>query len=132
MPFIAPLLTVYMVFIALALGSFINLAADRVPRGESVIRPRSHCRECGRQLNTIDLLPVLGYALRSGRCATCRSPIGASAPLVEATAGGFMAASILWFGIWPGAAAGLAFVACWGLAVTALAARRYATDERTR
>ena len=69
---IVPVLTAYVVFVGLVLGSFINLAADRMPRGESVVRPRSHCRACGRQLNTIDLLPVLGYVLRRGRCATCR------------------------------------------------------------
>jgi prepilin signal peptidase PulO-like enzyme (type II secretory pathway) len=124
-------LSAYLVFLGLVLGSFINLAADRVPRGESIIRPASHCRSCGRQLNAIDLLPVLGYMLRGGRCATCRVQIGASAPLVEGVAGLCMAAPILWLGLWPGAAAGLGLVGCLGLAVTGLAARRYA-DERAR
>lgn len=132
LPSIAPLVTAYLVFIGLALGSFINLAADRVPRGESVIRPRSHCRACGRELNTVDLLPVLGYVLRGGRCATCRSRIGAAAPIVEGVAGACMAAPVIWLGLWPGAAAGLCLVACWGLAVTGRAARRYAAAERAR
>jgi prepilin signal peptidase PulO-like enzyme (type II secretory pathway) len=127
---IAPFLTAYLVFLGLALGSFINLAADRVPRGESIISPRSHCRACGRQLNTIDLLPVLGYLLRRGRCASCRIAIGATSPIVEAVAGAFMLLPILWFGVWPGAVAGIGLVACWGLAVTGLAARRYAAAER--
>ena len=127
---ITPFLTAYLTFVALVLGSFINLAADRMPRGESIIRPRSHCRACGRQLNTIDLLPVLGYVLRRGRCATCRSEIGASAPIVELVAGGVMAVPVLWLGLWPGALAGLGLVAGLGLAVTSLAARRYAADER--
>lgn len=103
------------------IGSFINLAADRVPRGESLIRPRSHCRACGRELNMIDLLPVLGYALRRGRCATCRTPIGLSAPLVEAVSGGCMLAAIVWLGLWPGAIAGLALVALWGFLVVGFA-----------
>ena len=127
---ITPLLTVYLLFVGLIAGSFINLAADRLPRGESVVRPRSHCRACGRQLNTIDLLPVVGYVLRRGRCATCRSEIGASAPIVELVAGGVMAVPVLWLGLWPGALAGLGLVAGLGLAVTSLAARRYAADER--
>src|SRR5260370_11545657 len=88
MVMIAPFLTAYLAFVGLVLGSFVNLAADRLPRGESVVQPRSHCRACGRQLNAIDLLPVLGYALRRGRCATCGRPIGASAPFVEGVAGG--------------------------------------------
>ena len=127
---IVPVLTAYVVFVGLVLGSFINLAADRMPRGESILWPRSHCRACGRQLNTIDLLPVVGYVLRRGRCATCRSEIGASAPIVELVAGGGMALPVLWLGLWPGALAGLGLVAGLGLAVTSLAARRYAADER--
>jgi len=46
-----------------------DVAADRVPRGESIVRPRSHCRSCGRLLTVVDLLPVAGYLLRRGRCA---------------------------------------------------------------
>jgi prepilin signal peptidase PulO-like enzyme (type II secretory pathway) len=116
-------LTAYLVLLGLLVGSFINLAADRVPRGESVVRPRSHCRACGRQLNVVDLLPGLGYALRGGRCATCRSPIGASAPVVEFIAGAFMLLPIAWQGLWPGAFTGLALVSVWGLGVTGFAVR---------
>lgn len=128
----ASLLTAYLIFVGLVLGSFINLAADRLPRGESVVRPRSHCRACGRDLNAVDLLPVLGYALRRGRCATCRSAIGLSAPIIEAVAGLGMAVPVVWLGLWPGALAGLCLVASWGLAVTGLSARRYASDEKAR
>ena len=127
---IVPVLTAYVVFVGLVLGSFINLAADRMPRGESVVRPRSHCRACGRELNAVDLLPVLGYAVRRGRCATCHSEIGVSAPIIEGVAGLGMAAPVIWLGPWPGALAGLCLVAALGLAVTSLAARRYAADER--
>jgi prepilin signal peptidase PulO-like enzyme (type II secretory pathway) len=128
MQLIVPLLTAYLVFVGLALGSFINLAADRLPRRESLIRPRSHCRNCGRQLNTVDLLPVVGYVLRQGRCATCRRPIGASAPLVEVIAGACMAGPVVVFGLWPGAAVGIVLLAGWGLAVTGLAAKRHASE----
>src|SRR5437879_3819391 len=108
---IVPVLTAYVVFVGLVLGSFINLAADRMPRGESVVRPRSHCRACGRELNAVDLLPVLGYAVRRGRCATCHSEIGVSAPIIEGVAGLGMAVPVLWLGLWPGALAGLGLVA---------------------
>src|SRR5579859_5745314 len=114
---IAPLVTAYLVLVALMVGSFINLASDRAPRGESLVRPGSHCRSCGRRLNAIDLLPVAGYLVRGGRCATCRTPIGASAPMVELVSGGLMIAAIAWLGLWPGAAVGLALVALWGFAV---------------
>ena len=114
----------YLVLVALLLGSFINLAADRVPRGESVVTPRSHCRHCGRQLNTIDLLPILGYLLRRGRCATCRAEIGLSSPLVEAACGAGMMAALLWLGLWPGALAGLVAIAAAGVGLTTFAVRR--------
>ena len=112
---------VYWVLFALLLGSFINMAIDRVPRGESIVRPRSHCRSCGRVLNVLDLIPVVGYLIRKGRCATCQAPIGASAPLVEAATGGTMLASILWLGLWPGAALGLALIAAFGVVLVTLA-----------
>jgi leader peptidase (prepilin peptidase) / N-methyltransferase len=94
---------IYFVLVALFVGSFINLAADRLPRGESLVTPRSHCRSCGRVLNVIDLLPVAGYFIRGGRCATCRASIGLSAPLVEAAAGLLMLIPIVALGLWPGA-----------------------------
>ena len=123
---IASFLNAYLVLVALLLGSFINLAADRIPRGESIVRPRSHCRSCGRGLNAIDLLPIAGYLLRRGRCASCGVPIGASAPLVEAVAGLLMFACLARFGTWPGGPVGLGLVGIWGIAVTGLANRRLA------
>jgi leader peptidase (prepilin peptidase)/N-methyltransferase len=121
---IGAFLTLYMAFAGLMLGSFINMAADRMPRGESIIRPRSHCRACKRQLNTIDLLPVLGYLIRRGRCATCRTPIGVVAPSVEAACGALMVAPIVWLGLWPGALLGLASVGLFGGALIVAAMRR--------
>ena len=113
-------------------GSFINLAADRLPRRESIVRPRSHCRACNRQLNTIDLLPVIGYVIRRGRCASCGTPIGAAAPKVEATCGAGMAAAIAWLGVWRGGLVGLALIVLFGAAVIGLAMRRpHATEART-
>jgi leader peptidase (prepilin peptidase)/N-methyltransferase len=121
---LAPFLTSYLVLVGLMLGSFINLAADRLPRRESLVRPRSHCRACGRTLNVIDLLPVVGYVLRAGRCATCREPIGVAAPVVEAITGACMIAGIGWLGLWPGSVVGLALAGAWGVIVTGRAMRR--------
>jgi prepilin signal peptidase PulO-like enzyme (type II secretory pathway) len=106
------------------LGSFINLVADRVPRGESIVRPRSRCRSCGRVLTVVDLLPVAGYLLRRGRCATCGAPIGPASLVVEAMSGAFMVVALVWLGLWPGAITGLALVALLGVSVTGLAMRR--------
>ena len=113
-------LQAYLVLVGLLLGSFINLAADRLPRRESLVRPRSHCRSCGRVLNVVDLIPVAGYVIRKGRCAACGVPIGALSPAIEAVCGACMAAAIAALGIGRGAAVGFALVAVVGVtAVTA-------------
>ena len=120
----AAYLTIYMVLVGLLVGSFINLAADRLPRGESVVMPRSHCRICGRVLNVVDLLPVIGYLIRRGRCATCGTPIGAAAPVVEAISCALVAVPIFWVGLWPGGGVGLALLAGYGSTVIAAAELR--------
>ena len=112
-------ISAYLVLMALLVGSFINLAADRMPRGESVIRPRSHCRSCGRVLNAVDLLPVAGYLLRAGRCASCGVRIGVSSPLIEALCGGAMLAAVGILGLWPGTLVGLLAIAAVGAAAVA-------------
>jgi leader peptidase (prepilin peptidase)/N-methyltransferase len=121
---VTPFLAAYFVLVGSVLGSFINLAADRLPRGESVVRPRSHCRACGRALNVVDLLPVVGYFLRGGRCASCQTPIGIAAPVVEAIAGGCMGAALAVFGLWTGALVGLVLIGLWGATVVGVTARR--------
>jgi leader peptidase (prepilin peptidase)/N-methyltransferase len=115
----------YLVLVALFLGSFINLAADRLPRGESVVSPRSHCRSCGRVLNVVDLLPVGGYFIRGGRCATCRASIGLSAPLIEAAAGLLMLIPIAALGLWPGGLIGVCLIVVLFLAALGVSSARY-------
>lgn len=66
-----------------SIGSFLNVVAWRVPRGLS-IRGRSQCPRCGTRLSASDNIPVLGWLLLGGRCRTCRLPISARYPLVEA------------------------------------------------
>jgi len=53
------------------IGSFVNVVAIRIPRGESVVHPPSHCMSCGRRLYALDLIPVLSYVIRRGRCGYC-------------------------------------------------------------
>jgi prepilin signal peptidase PulO-like enzyme (type II secretory pathway) len=110
----------YLVCVALLVGSFINLAADRLPRGESVVRPRSHCRSCARELNVVDLIPVGGWLLRRGQCATCGAAIGAASPTVEAICGGLMLAALVTLGLPVGSVVGAVGLALVGVAVVGL------------
>jgi prepilin signal peptidase PulO-like enzyme (type II secretory pathway) len=108
------LVAAYAVLVAALVGSFINLAADRVPRGESVVRPRSRCRSCGRVLNFLDLIPVAGYLIRGGRCATCRAHIGVSSPVIEGLCALSVLMAISLLGLARGAVVGLGAVALIG------------------
>lgn len=113
----------YLVLVAMLVGSFFNLAADRLPRGESLIRPRSHCRSCGRVLDLVDLAPVAGYLLRRGRCASCGVAIGVGSPVLEAVCGAAMLASLTVLGPGRGALVGGVAVAFIGLARVGAVAR---------
>jgi leader peptidase (prepilin peptidase)/N-methyltransferase len=119
-----PILSAYLVLIGLMLGSFINLTADRLPRRESLMQPRSHCRSCGRVLDFVDLIPVGGYMIRGGRCATCGASIGASSPVVEALCGAAMLAPLALLGPWPGVLVGFVGVSLVGVAAVGLAFNR--------
>lgn len=70
-----------------AAGSFVALLADRLPRGEAVVLTRSRCRSCDVTLGARDLVPVLSWILRRGRCARCGAPIPGW--LVQAELAGF-------------------------------------------
>lgn len=76
--------------LGLFLGSFLNVVIHRVPKGESVVSPRSRCPGCGQELAWYDNVPVLSWLVLRGRCRSCGEPISVRYPLVELlTAGVF-------------------------------------------
>lgn len=79
----APGLTVAGVFGAIW-GSFANVCIYRIPRGESLVRPGSHCPGCQVEIAWYDNLPILSWLLLAGRCRRCRAAIPPQYPLVEA------------------------------------------------
>ncbi len=85
-------------------GSFAVLVGVRLPQGESVVRPPSHCDGCGRGLRWHELIPVLSWVLAGGRCRTCRATIPVWYPAIElATAVAFAVAWQQWhwgLGFW--------------------------------
>jgi leader peptidase (prepilin peptidase)/N-methyltransferase len=68
----------------LIVGSFLNVVALRLPRGESLVAPGSLCPSCRTSIKPYDNLPVLSWLLLKARCRSCRAPIPARYPLVEA------------------------------------------------
>jgi leader peptidase (prepilin peptidase)/N-methyltransferase len=73
--------------LGLAVGSFLNVVIWRVPRGESVVKPASHCPRCETPLANRDNVPVVSWLLLRGRCRTCQEPISARYPAVELLTG---------------------------------------------
>ncbi len=68
---------------ALAVGSFLNVVASRLPLGRSVSQPRSACPHCGTPIRARDNIPVVSYLLLRGCCRDCSAPIGLRYPAVE-------------------------------------------------
>ncbi|MGR3270198.1 prepilin peptidase [Thalassococcus profundi] len=69
------LFSLLLILVAPVAGSFLGVVIDRLPRGISVVAPRSACRSCGTILGARDLVPVLSYLRRRGRCRTCGAAI---------------------------------------------------------
>ncbi|MGG3999889.1 prepilin peptidase [Anoxybacillus kestanbolensis] len=69
--------------LGLLLGSFYNVVGLRVPRGESIVAPRSHCPSCKRTLTAFELIPVVSYVLQKGKCRACSARISFVYPFVE-------------------------------------------------
>ena len=69
--------------LGLFVGSFLNVCIDRLPRGQSIIHPRSHCAACNRELATLDLIPLFSYLWLRGRCRYCQAHIPIRLPIVE-------------------------------------------------
>jgi leader peptidase (prepilin peptidase)/N-methyltransferase len=95
---------------ALALGSFLNVVAVRVPARRSLVRPPSSCGSCGHEIGWRDNVPVVSWLLLRGRCRNCATPISPVYPLVEGLTAALAVACVAVFGLT--AYAALAFGFC--------------------
>jgi len=78
------------IVLGLLLGSFLNVCIARVPRGESVVRPGSHCMTCGHAVHWFNNIPVLSWLILRGKCRDCGTRFSWQYPAVELATG-------LWF-----------------------------------
>ncbi|HET9324749.1 MAG TPA: prepilin peptidase [Gaiellaceae bacterium] len=83
----------------LALGSFLNVVAARVPRKVSIVRPASACMSCGTPIAARDNVPVVSWFALRGRCRHCGAAISPLYPAVELTTALLVAACVLAFGL---------------------------------
>jgi leader peptidase (prepilin peptidase) / N-methyltransferase len=114
---VSPAIALFALAPGLAVGSFLNVVAARVPLRHSLLRPASSCPSCETEISWYDNVPLLSYALLRGRCRTCRDRIPWKYPAVELVTGLLVSASFLRFGISGKAVVGATFC-CALVAVT--------------
>jgi leader peptidase (prepilin peptidase)/N-methyltransferase len=77
------MLYVISIIVGALIGSFLNVCILRLPKGESIVWPGSHCPHCGKPIRGYDNIPILSYILLMGKCRECRGPISVQYPFVE-------------------------------------------------
>ena len=87
----------------LAIGSFLNVVAARVPLKRSIVSPGSACMNCGHELSWTENIPVVSWLAQRGKCTSCGTTIGAVYPAVELLTALLVAACFFTFG-WSGTA----------------------------
>ena len=95
MPIVTDVFSGIVFVLGLVFGSFLNVVGYRVPRGESIIRPRSHCPRCQQPLAFYELIPVVSWLCLRGTCRTCNGPISVRYPIVELVTASLFAATVL-------------------------------------
>ena len=76
-------------------GSFLSVVAHRVPRGESIVGPRSQCTSCGSTIAAYDNVPVVSWLILRGRCRSCDAAIPVRYPLIELGVGALFVVTVL-------------------------------------
>ena len=89
----------FFALLGLFVGSFLNVCIDRLPREQSIIRPRSHCDNCNKELRVFDNMPIISYLFLRGCCRYCRTRIPVRVPIVEAVMGLFFGLFFWKFGL---------------------------------
>ncbi len=80
-------------------GSFYNVVGYRIPKGESIIFPPSHCTKCNHKLGPLELIPIISYIFLGGKCKNCKNKISCFYPIFELFSGLLFALSYIIFGL---------------------------------
>lgn len=104
------LFCIFFLLLGMILGSFYNVVGWRLPKGESIIYPPSHCPNCNHQLKILDLIPVFSFILQKGKCRYCKNKIAWYYPVFEFLCGVVFMLCYLVFGITPELLKALTFV----------------------
>ena len=77
------ILDTWIFLVGATVGSFLNVVISRLPRGESIVKPASHCPKCDTPVKPYDNIPILSWLLLRAKCRSCKKPISVRYPLVE-------------------------------------------------
>ena len=95
------MLAIFMSFFMLGaiFGSFYYVVAYRIPKGESIVSPGSHCPSCNHYLTPLELIPIFSYVLQGGKCKNCKQKISIFYPLFEVACGVLFGLGYLFYGL---------------------------------
>jgi leader peptidase (prepilin peptidase)/N-methyltransferase len=96
---VTDILVVAAAVFGLIVGSFLNVVIYRLPRGESIAYPSSHCPSCSHSLSALENVPLLSWIIQGGRCRHCKAPISSRYPLVEALTAALFSLTALTYGV---------------------------------
>lgn len=85
--------------LGITMGSFYNVVGYRLPKGQSLIYPSSHCTNCNHKLSPLELIPVFSYIFLGGKCKNCKQKISLFYPIFEFLSGLLFTISYLVFGL---------------------------------
>ena len=104
------LIGIFLFIMGTIFGSFYNVVGYRLPKGESIIFPPSHCTNCNHKLTSLELIPVLSYIFQKGKCKHCHQKISLFYPIFELLTGILFVLCYLSFGLTPQLIIALTFV----------------------
>lgn len=91
--------TILLFIFGTILGSFYNVVGYRLPRGESIAFPPSHCTKCNHRLSALELIPIFSFLFQKGKCKNCKAKISWFYTIFEFITGLMFAISYLVFGL---------------------------------
>lgn len=91
-------ITVTLFIIGTIFGSFYNVVGYRIPKGESILYPSSHCTKCNHKLKAFELIPILSFIFLRGKCNSCKTKISFFYPIFELLTGIAFSISYVVFG----------------------------------
>ena len=104
------IVSIWMFIVGTIFGSFYNVVGLRLPKGESIVSPPSHCPNCNHKLSATELIPIISYFICKGKCRHCGEKISYVYPIFEATCGLLFALAYLSFGFSPNLIVALTFI----------------------